>query len=151
MIVYIGADHRGFELKESIKTFLGESGYTVNDLGNDHYDKDDDYVDFASAVSEKVRTDLVNSKGILICGSGIGMDIAANKLSQIRSSLCFSQDHAMSARNDDDANILSLPADYIDIDQAKKIISVWLQTPFSNEERHKRRLKKIGELGNSHN
>lgn len=151
MILYIGADHGGFKLKETLKQFLTDSGYTVNDMGNSTYDKDDDYVDFAKAVAEKVSADPTNSRGILICRSGVGVDIVANRFGQIRSALAFSTEQAMESRSDDDANVLSLSADFTDVETAKKIVSVWLQTPFSNEDRHKRRLAKIQDLGNTIN
>ena len=149
MILYIGADHGGFELKETLKQFLIESGYTVNDVGNNHYDENDDYPDFARLVSEKVRADLYNSKGILICKSGVGVDIVANKYPEIRSVLAMSPDHAMASRSDDDTNILSLAALYIEPEQMKRIVSAWLQGSFSEEDRHKRRLEKVREIGNS--
>lgn len=149
MIIYIGADHRGFQLKAALKKFLEESGYTVNDMGNNHYDEGDDFVDFAMLVVKKVGADLFNSKGILICGSGVGVDIVANRFSGIRSALVSSPDQAMASRTDDDTNVLSLAADFTDFEQVKKIVSVWLQTPFSDEENHKRRIAKIRDLGNS--
>jgi len=148
MIIYIGADHRGFKLKETLKAYLVSSGYTVHDVGNDHYDENDDYPDFAVKVAEKVSGDLSNSKGILLCASGVGVDMVANKFSGLRSALIFSPDQAYMSRNDDDVNILSLPAAYLSDEGAKKIVSVWLQTPFSGDERHKRRLNKIKQLEN---
>ena len=148
MIIYIAADHRGFKLKETLKAYLVRSGYTVHDLGNDHYDENDDYPDFAVKVAQKVTEDLSNNRGILLCGSGIGIDIVANKFRGIRSSLVFSSDHAYMARNHDDVNVLSLPATYLEDEEAKKIVSVWLQTPFSEDERYKRRLDKIKKLDN---
>lgn len=149
MVIYVGADHRGFKLKEDIKQFLSDSGYTVNDVGNSTYDENDDYVDFAKAVSEKVSADPTNSRGIVICGSGVGVDIVANRFSQIRSALLFSTEQAMASRSDDDANVISFAADFINPETAKKIVSVWMQTQFSNEERYKRRLEKIQDLDNS--
>lgn len=146
MIIYIGSDHRGFQLKESLKEFLTESGYTVNDMGNDHYDENDNFVDFSKAVAQKVTADLFNSKGIVICGSGVGVDIVANRFPSIRSAFAFSPDQAMASRNDDDANVLAIAADFIGLDQAKKIVGVWLQTPFSNEEHYKKRIQAINEL-----
>ena len=150
MILYIGSDHRGFKLKESLKVFLKESGYTVEDMGNDHLDAEDDYPDFAKLVAEKVSADPYNSKGILVCGSGVGVDIVANRFSFIRSVLATSTDQAMASRQDDDTNVLSLAADYTDLETAKKIVSIWSQTPFSGEERHKRRISKTRDLGSSH-
>ncbi len=151
MLLYIGADHRGFELKESIKEFLKESGYTVDDLGAEVYDKDDDFVDFAKYVAEKVNADPASSRGILFCANGVGMDAAANRYPQVRSVLAMSPDHVLTARTDDDTNVLSLGADFVDVDTAKKIVSVWLQTSFSGEERFKRRIEKLRNLGNSIN
>ncbi|OIO49913.1 MAG: hypothetical protein AUJ39_00095 [Parcubacteria group bacterium CG1_02_42_13] len=146
MIIYIASDHRGFVAKEALKKYLIESAYNVRDLGNDHYDENDDYPSFAIDVAKKVSADFDN-KGILLCGSGVGMDIVANKFKGIRSSLCFSPDQAYAARQDDDVNILSLPAEYVDEDGLKKIVSTWLQTPFSNIEKHTRRLGEMRNLG----
>ena len=148
MILYIGADHRGFQLKESIKELLKESGYTVNDMGAATYDEGDDYVDFAKYIGQKVDADSA-SKGILICGSGVGMDVAVNKFTNIRAAFAFSPDQAMASRTDNDANVLVLAADFTDEETAKKIVSIWLQTPFSGEERYKKRIEKLRDLGNS--
>lgn len=146
MIIYIGADHRGFALKEKLKQFILNSGYTLFDKGNDHYDEIDDYTDFVGLVAQEVAKDPDNRRGVLICGSGVGIDVAANKFPRIRSALASSPDQAFSSRNDADTNVLSLAADFLDEAAAKKILSVWLQTPFSQEERHKRRIEKIGEI-----
>lgn len=146
MLIYIGADHRGFELKETLKKFLKDQGYEVIDVGNDHYDENDDYPDFAKLVGRVISQDPVNRRGILICGSGVGMDIAANKFKGVRSALVNNPDRAYLSRNDDDTNVLSLGADFSDEEQAEKILSTWLATPFSNKEHHKRRLEKIRQL-----
>ena len=146
MTIYIASDHRGFAAKEALKKYLTDSAYSVRDLGNDHYDENDDYPSFAIAVVKKVSAD-PDSKGILLCGSGVGVDIVANKFKGIRSSLCFSPDQAYAARYDDDVNVLSLPAEYINEEGLKKITSTWLQTPFSNIEKHTRRLSEMRDLG----
>lgn len=146
MTIFIGADHRGFELKEKLKQFLSNKGYTVLDKGNDHYDETDDYPDFAGLVAQEVAEDPDNRRGILICGSGVGIDVVANKFSRVRSALAGNSDQAFSSRNDADTNVLCLAADFLEEEEAKKILSVWLQTPFSKEERHKRRLRKIAEI-----
>lgn len=146
MIIFIGADHRGLKLKEELKQFVLDKGYTVTDKGNDHYDEADDYPDFAVAVAKEVAIDPDNRRGIIICGSGVGIDVAANKIPRVRSALANSSDQAFSSRNDVNANVLCLAADFLDGEGAKKILSVWLQTPFSKEERHKRRLRKIAEI-----
>ncbi len=151
MILYIASDHRGFVLKEVIKKSLKESGYSVSDLGNDVYDENDDYTDFAAKLAERVSADPISGRGILLCGTGVGVDIVANRFKGIRSGLCFSGDQALSARNDDDINVLSLPADYIDQETAKKIVAIYVQTPFSHKERYEKRLNKIREIDNTIN
>ncbi|HBB56758.1 TPA: ribose-5-phosphate isomerase [Patescibacteria group bacterium] len=142
-MLYIGADHRGYKLKEDLRAFLKESGYDFADLGNNIFDPNDDYTDFAKAVAEKVSQNPQNNKGILICGSGVGVDITANKFRGIRSALADDIETARQSREHDDTNVLSLPADEVDFELAKKIISAWLQTPFSNGEKYKRRIDKI--------
>lgn len=143
MIIYIGADHRGFEFKEALKKFLAESGYQVVDMGAVHYDKDDDYPDFAKLVGEKVSQDSENSRGILICRSGAGVDIVANKFKGVRSALVTDIKQAELVRYDDDTNVLSLASELTNEEQAKKIVDIWLKTPFSNLEKDKRRINKI--------
>ena len=142
-MIYIGADHRGFNLKEYLKKFLMENGFEFADLGNSIYDKNDDYTDFAKLVAEKVSESPDKHKGILICGSGVGMDIAANKFHGVRSALVDNMASAKQSRLHDDANVLSLPANEIGEEHAKKIILEWLKTPFSNGEKYKRRIDKI--------
>jgi len=151
MIIHIGADHKGFKLKEHIKSFLGNRGYEIVDAGNSRYEENDDYPAFAKKVAESVSNNYENARGILICGSGVGMDIVANKFKYIRSALVCSADQAFDSRNEDDANVLSLPASYVKPEDAERIVSTWLTTPFSGEERHERRLQEIykieGEIG----
>ena len=146
MLIYIGADHKGFKIKESLSADLKEGGYEVVDVGNGIYDEDDDYPEFASSVAEKISLDPENSRGVLICGSGVGVDIVANKYANVRSALVATPDQAMASRNDDNANVLSLAADFVTENEAKKILKVWLQTPFSQEERHRKRLEKIEKI-----
>ena len=146
MLIYLGADHGGFNLKERVKNFLLEQGYEVDDLGNAAYDSADDYPDFGAAVAEAVSKDPEGSRGILFCRSGVGMDVVANKFPRVRAALGISPDHVYSARHDDDVNVLSLAADFIeDPPYAEKMIEVFLSTPFGAEERYKRRLKKIAD------
>ena len=151
MIIYIGADHRGFQLKEQIKLFLLENGWSVRDAGAKGVIPDDDYVDYAKSVAEKVSADPTGSRGILVCANGVGVDIVANKFNQVRSVLGISPDHVITSREDDDTNVLSLGADFVDGETAKKMVSIWLQTPFSGEDRYKRRLEKIRQIDNSLN
>lgn len=141
-MIYLGADHRGFELKTRLFKRLFDEGYEVTDLGNDHLDPSDDYVDFAQDVAGAVVGGQGNI-GILFCGSGAGVDITANKFDGIRSALVFDLARAKQAREDDNANVISLPADILDEEKAWEIIKIFIQTPFSEDERHKRRLKKL--------
>lgn len=145
MLLYIGSDHRGFNLKEKLKTFIANKGYSAVDQGNFRLEPDDDYPDFAAVVAREVAADPNNRRGILICGSGVGVSIAANKFPSVRAALAANPDQAYSSRSDLNANVLCLSADFTDEETAKKILSVWLQTPFSGEERHRRRIKKIEE------
>ena len=145
MKIYIGADHRGFELKKELKKFLIEKGYEVEDAGAFKYDKDDDYPDFAEAVAEKVSKD-DSARGILLCGSGTGMDAAANKVRGVRATLAFSKEITRAARNDDDVNVISLPADFLKSEEAEEIAEIFLKTPFEAVERRVRRLQKIAEI-----
>lgn len=146
MVIYIGADHKGFNLKEELKPFLQNQLYEIEDV-TPELKEGDDYPDVASAVAKKVRYNLDNSRGIVICGSGAGVDIVANKFDKIRSVLGFSPDQVFDARNDDNVNVLSLPASFVDVETAKKIVEVFLQTKFADhEDRFKRRIIKILEI-----
>lgn len=140
-MIYIGADHRGFRLKEEIKKWMESEHYEFRDLGAVEYDKDDDYPDIAIKLSETVAIE--GAKGILVCGSGAGASVAANKVRGIRACLCMSERQTKAARNDDDINVLCLSADSISVEDNLKITSVFLATLFSSEERHIRRINKI--------
>lgn len=142
-MIYIGSDHRGFQLKESLKKYLAELGETVEDVGNTALDPEDDYPDFAAAVARKVAEAPEKNRGILLCGSGIGVDIVANKFKGVQSGLCLTPEMAEMGRNDDDINVLALAADFTDQETAKAIVRVFLETLFSGEEKHKRRVEKI--------
>ena len=108
MIIYIGADHRGFALKEHLKTILKTDIYEVVDVGAKEVVPDDDYPVYAKLVAEKVSEAPADAKGILICGSGFGVDEMANKFPRVRSALAMSPDHVYQARHDDDANVLAM-------------------------------------------
>ncbi|TSA45403.1 RpiB/LacA/LacB family sugar-phosphate isomerase, partial [bacterium] len=141
-----GADHRGFELKEKIKDLLKLRGFTAVDLGDERYDENDDYPLFAIKVAQKVSQEFETARGILICGSGAGMSVVANKFLHIRAVLAGTPDQAFDSRNEDDTNILSLGANYLDEEIAKKIVLTWLETPYAKEERFQRRLDEIARL-----
>lgn len=148
-MIYIAADHRGFALKEKIKEWLNEWKEEYEDLGNDHLDPGDDYPDFAAAVAKRVkewkseRAGEEKAIGIVICGGGVGVDIAANRHQGIRCGLGFSVEQVKAARNDDDINCLAIPADYLSEELVKEIVRAFLETKFSGAERMKRRIKKI--------
>lgn len=148
MLVYIGADHRGYALKESLKKFLLGAGQDVRDLGNERYDENDDYPDFAGKVAEQVSKNPSGSRGIVICGSGVGADVVANKFKGIRSALAFLPEQASASKKDDDTNVLALAADFTDEKTAEKIVAAWLSAQFLGGERHTRRIRKIEEYEN---
>ena len=149
MLIYIGADHRGFQLKESLKKILKERNYEIIDVGNVEYNEADDYPDFARLVALAVSQDPANRRGIVICGSGIGVDMVANKFDGARSALVNNVEQAILSRKDDNANILALAADFINEESAEEILIAWLKEPFSGEEKYKRRIEKISEIENN--
>ncbi|MBX4187338.1 MAG: RpiB/LacA/LacB family sugar-phosphate isomerase [Candidatus Doudnabacteria bacterium] len=143
--IYIGSDHGGFKLKEEIKNWLKEWNFSFEDLGAAKYIQDDDYPDYAWPVAVKVGQEH-GALGILICRSGQGECIVANKAKGARAALAWNEKTAHAARNDDDANILCLAADYTSIEEAKKIIHVFLTTPFDPQERFVRRVNKVNKI-----
>ncbi len=145
MKVYTGADHGGFKLKEEIKNWLSEWHFEFEDFGAVKFDSEDDYPDFAWPVAVKVGSEM-GTMGILVCRSGQGECIVANKAKGARAALAWNVETAHAARNDDDANILCLAADYTSIDMAKKIIHEFLTTPFAPEERFVRRVNKVKKI-----
>lgn len=145
-MIYIGADHRGYKLKEVLKSYLKELKFDFEDLGASELIFDDDYPDYAIKVAKKVAENPKENLGILICGSGVGVDVVANKFKGIRSALVFNAEQARMSRNDDNANVLSLSADFIEENSAKEIVKIWLETPFSWLERYARRLEKVKEI-----
>ena len=147
-MLYLGADHRGFDLKEELKRRLGVEGIEFEDAGNTELDPQDDYVDFAKKVADLVLKDPTN-RGVLICGSGVGMDMVANKVKGIRSCLVYDTQRAQQSRAHEDANIMCIPADVLIPEQAVEIIKSFINTEFTKEERHVRRLKKMEEIENA--
>lgn len=140
-MIYLGSDHAGFEVKEKIKKELIEKGESVEDLGAKS-DNPSDYPEFARLVGEKVAGD-PSAKGILFCRSGQGMAITANRIKGVRAVIAWNSESARESRNDNDSNILSVPAGYLKINEIIKIINVWLVTPASKEERHIKRIRDI--------
>jgi ribose 5-phosphate isomerase B len=148
MKIYIGADHNGFDMKQTLIEELTRAGYSVIDEGDGGTSPDDDFPQFAARTVMALKaSDDPDSFGILICGSGQGMCMAANRYKGIRASLVWSLDEAHAARNDDDSNVLCLPARYMDHKQAVHIAEAWLTTPFAGAARFKRRIKELDQLG----
>ena len=141
-MLFIASDHGGFVLKERIEKFLTVRGHKVVDLGALEYTADDDYPDFSFALANVVSENK-NAKGILLCRSGQGACIAANKVMGIRATLSWNVETARRSRTDDDSNVLCLGADFLSQKEVEDIVTAWLKTPFSKLARHKRRIKKI--------
>lgn len=141
MKIALGSDHGGYQLKENLKKYLKELNVEYKDFGCNS-EKSVDYPDIGFKIAIEVKNRNYD-KGILICGTGIGMSIVANKIKGIRASLCHDVFSARYAREHNDANILTLGGRVIDSGLAKEIVKVWLNTDFSGEERHIKRLNKI--------
>lgn len=152
MKIYIGADHRGFKLKEKLSPWLSKIGKDHEDLGAFDYNSIDDYPIIAKKVAEKVAQEIesgnTDTRGIIMCGSGVGVDIAANKIKNIRSGLGMKASQIRKAREDDDINILALPSDYLSVEEAMEITTNFLNTPFVKKETHERRIEEIKKLEN---
>jgi len=145
MKLIIGADHAGFFLKEIIKHTLIATGIEIVDIGTDN-DTSVDYPDFASQVARRVSTGEIG-KGILVCGSGVGMAIVANKYPNVRAVLGLDVETALMSRKHNDTNVLALAGRRTSPDDAKAIVQTWLDTDFEGG-RHKMRLKKITDIEN---
>lgn len=142
-MIYIGADHAGFELKEAVSEYLRYINTPFEDLGPKTMIPDDDYPAVAHAVAEKVEADPTGSRGILFCGSGIGVCIAANKHPGVRAGLGYNLGAAESMRAHNDANVLCIAGRVLQPDFAKAIVKKFLATKFSGDERHLRRIKEL--------
>lgn len=142
MMIYLGADHAGFNLKEKIKGWLLKMGLEYEDLGNQALEPTDDYPLYVLAVAQKVAHD-PSSLGIIIGRSGNGEAITANKVRGIRAALCLNARMAQKAREDNHSNILSLGADFTKEDEAQKTVETFIQTRFSRQKKHLRRIKQI--------
>ena len=148
MTIYIGSDHNGFYYKNKLVGYLTNQGHLVVDCGDQTLDPGDDFPKFASEVVLRLLADRDHdSRAILICGSGQGMCMAANRYKGIRASLCWNNAEAFSARNDDDANVLCLSASQHSYREVTRIINVWLSTPFAGAPRYVRRIKQLDKLG----
>lgn len=149
MKIYFGTDHAGYEMKEALVAYAAkELGHTVFDMGAKTNDPGDDYPDFISLVAREVSRDPRGALGIVLGGSGEGEAMVANRFPKVRCALFYGGplDIITLSREHNNANILSLGARFLSLDQAKQAVKLWLETPFSEEERHVRRIKKIDEL-----
>lgn len=144
-MIYLAADHRGFELKEKIKDWLSDWEYQYEDMGAFKYNPEDDYPDFVSKAAEAVANDPERSRGIVLGGSGQGEAMVANRHKSVRAAVYYggTEKVIILSREHNNANVLSLGTFFVDEETAKKAIKLWLDTPFSNEERHIRRIQKI--------
>jgi ribose 5-phosphate isomerase B len=147
MKIYIGADHNGFAMKAELIDYLRRIGYDVVDEGAAALQPYDDFPQFAGHVVKALLTSSdKDARGILICGSGQGMCMAANRFKGIRASLVWDIQEARAVRNDDDSNILCLPARILKTERANMIVNTWLTTPFADATRFKRRIKEMDGL-----
>jgi len=149
MKIFVGADHRGYYLKERIISYLKDHGHEVIDEGDKKLDPEDDFTVFASRVVTKMLSDDDHSaRGILVCGSGQGMMMAANRYRGIRAGLGWSVEAAQDIRTDEDSNVLALPSEILENgDKWQEIVDAWLTEPFAGAVRYKRRISQLDDLG----
>lgn len=152
MKIFIASDHAGFGLKEKLKPFLESLGHEVVDKGAYEYNEDDDFPDFIPGVAREVSMNPNNARGIIVGGSGQGEAMLANRFKNVRATVFYGGGRSLVEEDDtiiklsrdhNDANILSLGARFINIDQAKDAAKEWLEAPFPGDERHKRRIAKF--------
>lgn len=149
MKIYVGADHRGFAMKEKVFAYLAKRGYDVSDVGDKELDPDDDFPEIAQMAVMKVLGDENDdARGILLCGGGQGMSMAANRFRGIRASVIWDANEAKLTRNDNDSNVLCLPSRVLEHDEKlwQDIVDTWLTTPFAAATRYKRRNAQIDEM-----
>ena len=144
MTIYLATDHAGFELKEVIKEMLVRDGRAVDDMGAYSFDASDDYNEFVARVALRVQQDK-DSRGVIFGGSGQGEAMQANRLKGVRAAVFYGGnfDIVRLSREHNNANVLSIGARFVDEQQAKDAVRQWLEIPFSDEERHDRRNKKL--------
>ena len=143
--IFISADHAGFDAKNELKKYLEDLGFSVEDLGNSVLDQDDDYPDFMVVVAKAVAGK-PGSRGLVIGGSGQGEAMAANKVQGIRAAIVYDEYSAKMSREHNDANVASFGARVTNIEKIKELTKLWLNTPFSQEERHIRRVEKLNNI-----
>lgn len=148
ILLFVGSDHRGYFLKNEIVKRLKAKGYSVTDKSGVNLNLEDDYPVFAGKVVNEVLANGDDARGILFCGSGQGMAMTANRRRGIRAAVVWDKTQAKLARNDDDSNVLAIPADLFEknIEGAMDIIETWLKTPFESLPRRIRRIKQMDDL-----
>lgn len=149
MKIYLGSDHNGFHMKEKVFAYLVKRGYEVEDVGGTQLDPDDDFPQFAQAAALRVLGhEEGEARGILLCGGGQGMAMAANRFKGIRASVVWDAFEAKMTRNDNDSNVLAMPSRILEDQDGtwQGIIETWLNTPFATAVRYKRRNAEIDEL-----
>ena len=144
MNIAIGADHAAFELKGLVLERLKSQGYQVADLGT-HSSASCDYPPIAEAVAKEVSEGKAE-RGVLMCGTGIGMSIAANKVPGVRAALVYNESVAAGTRDHNDSNVLVLAGREFSNEENLRMLDIWMQTPFSNAERHQRRIRQITDI-----
>ena len=149
MKIYLASDHAGFELKEEIKKYLIENNFTIEDMGT-YSAESVNWVEYGAKAAEMVSQDPENSKGVLVCGTGIGMSIVSNKFKHVRAALCNDQYAAEMSRRHNNANVLTLGARVIEKDDALSILEVWLKTGYEGE-RHQKRLDYLHDIVEKNN
>ncbi|MBI2039199.1 MAG: RpiB/LacA/LacB family sugar-phosphate isomerase [Candidatus Niyogibacteria bacterium] len=149
MKIYLASDHAGLELKDKVKKYLTDLGHTIEDLGPERFDPEDDYPDLIRPAAEAVARDS-ESRGIIFGGSGQGEAMVANRIAGVRAIVfyggnwvAFTENVIRLSRDHNDSNVLSIGARFVDFEHARPAIDLWLKTPFSKEERHVRRVRKI--------
>ena len=143
MTIFIGADHRGFELKNKLVEYLQNKNIRVEDLGNYEYDPEDDYPDYAQKVAQAVLQNPENFLGIVICGSGIGVCMAANRMKGIYCGMGMNVEHVKHGRQNDHINVLSLASDIVSQKESEEMIDAFINTQPNKKDKYTRRLQKI--------
>lgn len=146
MRIYLGADHRGFEMKEEIKQWLTDNDYEVEDVGNFVFDPDDDYVDFALKVAESIEGGSEDERGILLCGSGHGVEMVSNRFPHVRAILGFNDEVTVQGREHEDANILVLASEWVSLEEALERVRMFLTAQKRDDVRYERRRARMANL-----
>lgn len=140
-LIILASDHNGFKLKNELNEYLTKIGYEVVDMGNVNMEAEDDYPDFAFRAGKKVVVG--GARGVFVCGSGVGMSIAANKVKGVRAFNALSIKLAKMAKSDDDTNVICIGTRNVNIGLAKRIVKTWLGMKFNKKSKYKRRVEKI--------